>query len=101
MKTVSDFGNLGKGDHTSMSENPSRHHCSPDFEWIPSTKGILPSINTYENDQSKVAKRVTKKSKRAGPSNPVEYMTLCEVQFRAGKSATSNVVGELNARQTV
>jgi len=99
METVSEFGNLGKGDYTTMLEKPSRHHCSPDFEKIASSKSMSSYMNTYENDQ--IAKRVTKNSRRARPTNPVEYMTLCEVQIRAGKSATSKVVGELNARQTV
>jgi len=101
MEMVSDFGIQAKKDHITMTEKPSRHHCSTDIEKIPSSKGIPSYINTYENDLNKVAKREKKKSKRAGPSNPVEYMTLCEVQIRAGKSATSMVVGELNAGRTV
>jgi len=101
METVSDFGNRGNGSSTIISEKSAMHHYGSDFEKIPSSKGMHSYANTYEKDQSKVAKIVKKKSKRVGPSNPVEYMALCEVQIRGGKSASSKVVGELKARQTV
>jgi len=101
LETVSDFGNLGKGNPLTISEKPSIHHHGSDFEKSPSSKEMPSYTNTYEKDQNNIVKRNRKKSKRAGPSNPVEYMALCEVQIRAGRSATSKVVGELNARQTV
>jgi len=101
MVTVSEFGILGMGDHSTMPEKVSKHHYSPHFDKIPSSKVIPFSINEYKNDQNKVVMKVKMKSKRAGPSNPIDYRTLCEVQMRRGKPATSKILGELNAGQTV
>jgi len=102
--TMSNAGKKDNEGHTLKSEEPSRYHwcsnCNSGDKIISSTEN--PSKKkTDETDQSKAAKRAKKKSKRAGPSNPVEYMTLRDVQVRVGKSVTSKVVGELSDKQIV
>jgi len=100
IKMVSDSKNQSDQGSVPKTEHPYgeiRNFCSNHSGPIPGQKEMPPDVNSSQCDHSKVKR----KSKRAGPTNPVEYVTLCEVQIRAGKSVNANVVGELNEGQTV
>jgi len=102
---VKDVGHGNVQGSPTMSEQPSGELYSLDCKFLRSSYGgkEIP-LDSKSNQHGRYDKKVNdkkRKCKRAGPTNPVEYLTLCQVQVRAGKSGNANVTGELEAGQIV
>jgi len=104
-ETVSDVGNQNEQDSARKSEKLyGKLCCSNCNSYVPirEEKEVSSSTSAKERYQSKkLYTGVKGKSKRAGPTNPVEYVTLCKVEVRAGKTPCAKVLRELNEGQIV
>jgi len=101
-------GNVGEREQVPNleSKNLSRERrlisVNNSFGLMSEQKELSSALNTYEcNHTKELSTGAKRKSKRASPTNPIDYIALSEVQVRAGKSTGAKVVGKLIAGQIV